>query len=117
MSTGVSTADDATHTGAGDEVDGHAGSLQHFQYADVGNSLGSTSSEYKADFRTLRRVGVRVLLAFCLCCCQHGCEEQHRQKSLRCHDVVLVLSEQGSQCLLYLADGSKFDVELLAVQS
>ena len=58
-SRGVAGADQRTHAGAGDAVDGDAQLLQHLQHADVRPTPGAATRKHQANARTLR--GWRLL--------------------------------------------------------
>ena len=68
MSAGIGTTDDASHTGAGDEVDGHSGTFQHLQHADMRHALGSAATKHQSHLGALVVRAVRVVRAVCVVC-------------------------------------------------
>ena len=57
VAAGVEAAHDTAHRGASDDVDGHAGPLQNFQDADVGNALGAAPTQHQSQTWPLGGVG------------------------------------------------------------
>ena len=71
---GVETADDAAHRGAGDDVHGDAGPLQHFQHADVRHAFGAAAAEHHAHLLASGRLCGRLVCGNILRAVVHGCD-------------------------------------------
>ena len=62
---GIPGADEGAHAGAGDAIDLYSLFLQHFQYADMGATLGAAACQNQADPRALPAWGGNRGLIHC----------------------------------------------------
>ena len=65
VANGIQSADDTAYGCAGNDIDGDARLLQHFQHTDMRHTLCAAATEYDADFLPLRLYILFLLLCTC----------------------------------------------------
>ena len=71
---GIESADNTTHRGASDIVDGDARLFQHFQHTDMGHAFGTTTTQYYGHLFPRRFFTLFLLLSAHHATNQHGCQ-------------------------------------------